>query len=205
MTDEQARKPSMPKLATLHVHALGVVGLVALAGAGYAFGYVPSARAQHRAELQRAAIGKASDEASATAEHLRHAEIQLGALRARLGPEPGSQTELAQAISIAAVERGLVAPRVSWGERGVVDGLERSRLLVEGSGPFSEVASLFAGIQASLPGVAIDGFSIAPDPSDESILAFHASLSAYAPQSAPSEATSSDAARAGASAVAPDR
>lgn len=208
MKPEAEPAPSKPRrvaLSTLHVHALGAVGVLALAGVAYAFGYAPSARAHQQAELQRQAILKANDEAGATREWLEKARAELASLRERVGTEPDGVDELTDAIAQAATSHGVLEARVSWGEQSVAAGLERSRLLVEGEGSFSDIAGLFAGLQAALPSVAIDGFSMAPHATDEGTLSFHASLSAYAPHPAPAGASASQGASAGAAAGSPVR
>lgn len=189
MTDGQPAKFSMPKLTTRSVHAIGVVGLMGLAGAGYALGFAPSARAQQQAELSRRAILKANDEARATEQHLENARVELAALRDNLvqsTDQEGSPTDIV--IRIAS-DHALSVHSVLAGEAARVDGLVRVSVGVHASGTFSDIMGYLESLRESAPGIAVDGISIMQDPAADGTLMFQASLSAYAPQSAPTDSS----------------
>jgi Tfp pilus assembly protein PilO len=176
---------STVRLAPMHVHAVGVAGLLALAGIGYALGYAPAARAQHRAQVQRQAIAKANDEANATAQHIDTARLEFETLRAQARGLPAS-TDLVGVLTDAVSVRGLVAHNVVADASVSIDGLTRTTVVLHASGAFSDFAGLVADVGDVHPGAAIDGFTILPDPMGRDSLVFQASLSVYAPQTAPS-------------------
>ncbi len=185
MTD--ANRPKVPSLTLTArlIHAAGVVGVLALAGIGYALGYAPSARAQQQAEMKLKAIGKANDEAQATETHLDTARAELAALREEVVTLAGSDMNLVHAVTDAATARALAVHAVLAGEPAPAGGLMRNTIALHVSGSFSDITRFLADLPASLPGMAVDSFSIMPDPMAEGSLSLQASLSAYAPQAAP--------------------
>lgn len=177
-----------PQFAPLHVHILGAVGVLALAGVGYALGYAPSAQAQHQAELQRQAIGKANDEATATAQHIEAARLERQTLRASIDKLPIEDTDLVNLLTDAATDRTLAVHNVVAGDESTHNDLTRTSVALHASGSFSDIAGFIADLRQVHPGATIDGFSIMPEPMGGQALVFQASLSAYAPQTAPADA-----------------
>ena len=201
MTSKRVRT----QLGPAHVHAIGVVGVLALAGVGYALGYAPSARAQHQAELQLQAITKANDEASATEQHIEAARAELETLEAAMEATPAATTDLADALTDAATARSLAAHNVVADQAVAADGLTRTTVVVHVSGEFSDIAGFIVDLRSVHPGVAIDGFSIMPEPMGANALAFQASLSVYAPQAVPSGDSAEESSRRAPAAAPPVR
>lgn len=185
-------KTIRPQLTQLHVHVLGAAGILTLAGVGYAFGYAPSARAQHQAELQRQAIGKANDEATATAQHIEAARVERETLRASIGKLPAEDTDLVEMITDAATGHALTVHNVFANDEGAHEGVSRSTVVAHTSGSFSDIVSFMADLRNEIPGAAIDGFSIMPESSTGESLVFQASLSVYAPQSSRADGAASE-------------
>ncbi|UYV12542.1 MAG: hypothetical protein NCW75_14765 [Phycisphaera sp.] len=185
-------KPSRPQLTQLHVHILGAVGVLALAGVGYALGYAPSARAQHQAELQRQAIDKANDEANATAQHIEAARVERETLRASIGGLPDADADLVDVLTDAATDHSLAVHNIFSSDEGTRNGLGRTSIVTHTSGSFSDIVGFMADLRNELPGAAIDGFSIMPDSSAREALVFQASLSVYAPQAARADSAASE-------------
>lgn len=188
MTNKIAR----PGFAPLHVHILGAVGVLALAGVGYALGYAPSAKAQHQAELQRQAIGKANDEAAATAHHIETARMEREALWNSIENLPAERTDLVSLLTDAATDRTLAVHNVVASDESARNGLTRTSIAARASGSFSDIVGFVAELRQVHPGAAIDGFSIMPEPMGGEALMFQASLSVYAPQTAPADDADSE-------------
>ena len=184
MTTAAFNKKSRPRLARAHVHVLGMIGVLALAGIGHALGYAPSVRAQNRAEQQHRTITKANDEVSATAIHLEAANIEREAILAEIGTRPAGGDDPVAILTDAATAHALTVHNIVASEVGVSDGIVRTRVVVQASGTFSDITGFIAGVWQIHPGMATDGFSIMPDPLGGRALSFQASLSVYAPQAA---------------------
>lgn len=186
------RKSAITQLGPMHVHACGFVGVLALAGIGYALGYAPSARAQHQAELQRKAITKANDEANATARHIEAAQLELETLQASIKAPTAGDADLVDTLADAATARSLAVHNIVADDAIAADGLTRTTVVVHVSGAFSDLTGFITDLRQSHPGIAVDGFSIIPEPMGANALAFQASLSVYAPQAAPSNGSAKE-------------
>ncbi len=197
-------KRTTPQFSPVHMHAIGVVGVFAMAGIGYAFGYAPSARAQHQAQLQRQAISKANDEANATAQHIEKATLELEILRAAIDAVP-ADADLVDVLSEAVADHTLAAYNVMADKTTAAEGVTRTTMVVHASGSFSDIARFIADLGSVHPGAAIDGFSIMPDPMGADTLVFQASLSVYAPQPARPDASAAESSGRAPAATPPDR
>ena len=177
------------KISTMHVHAAGVVGVLCLAAVGYAFGYLPSAKAQAGAHARREAVISAMQEASGLKEQLGAARAELEAIRATQVVAPVFGADLIGRITESMADESLLVQNIAQGEPTTVGPLLRSPVEIQGTGSFSDIVGWLRGMPESLPGVAVDSLSIMPEPMDESTLVIQASLSAYAPQASQTHAT----------------
>lgn|GEM_PF-4725424 len=188
-------KRATTQLSPAHIHAIGVVGVLALVGVGYALGYAPSSRAQHQAELQRKAITKANDEASATAQHIEIAQLELETLEAAIKTPLVASGDLVDILTDAATARSLAAHDVVADDPTTAEGLLRTAVVIHASGGFSDITGFITDLRESHPNMVIDGFSIMPEPMGANALAFQASLSVYAPQAVPSDKAAEESSR----------
>lgn len=186
-----------PRLRVSHVHAAGLVGVLTLAGVGYAFGYLPSAKAQAEAEAQQQAILRTREQADALATQLGQARAELQSLRAS-GHVPSTEPEgFTDVISETLRTNALASRDIVAGRPANEGSLQRVPIEVRATGQFSDIMAWLGDLRTQGPAFAIESVSLMAQPVDESSLMVQASLSAYAPHPAPSsgkeDASSSDA------------
>jgi len=189
----------------LHIHVVGAISTLALAAAGYALSYAPAAQARERSMLQAQAINRAQSESTATAEHLRRAREKLEALRDEFGESLRRGADPEVMIRASASSAMLSVHSLATGQRTEADSLQRTTLVMHASGSFSDINDWLAAVHTELPGVVVEGFSISTTDAPQPTIAFQASLSVYAPQTAPSAKDDVDRPTGAQEAPVPDR
>lgn len=194
MSDTGTPAPGRPNIQPWHIHALGAVGMLALAGVVYAFGVAPSLRAQEQALAQQDAIARAGERVRAVKGELATARARLETLRESAGPEPIPGEQLVGHVSEVITRFGLSPLGVDRSGAEPVGDLLSTRITLNAAGSFSDIDAFLTGLGDSIPGATVEGFAIVPAPLEGQGLTLIATVLVYAPQpSAPaSPAASAD-------------
>jgi hypothetical protein len=205
MTDFEPVQSMHTKVLPVHVHAVGVAGVLALGGLAYAFGVMPSLQAEAQARSQHEAIARAGERVRAAKAALATAEARLGSLREAGSAEPIPSEKLVGHLTEVATGFGLTILGADRSGTERVDGLARTQLTVNAMGSFSDIDAFVSQFQDHLPTAEIEGFAIVPSPTDAERLALMATVLVHAPQPSATDAATTTPAGSAPSAAAPDR
>ncbi|MFI4916067.1 MAG: GspMb/PilO family protein [Phycisphaerales bacterium JB060] len=187
MSEQQPTSRNL-RLSPVHVHAVGVAGLLLLSGVAYAFGIAPSLDARVQAQQQREAIARTGDRARLAQEQLEAAQADLALLRSDMDHVPIESEQLVGSITDAASSFGLSPIGVDRSGQQPAGDFLRTTLTLHAGGSYSDIQAFVTGLRDHLPTATIDGFAITAAPIESQGLMLIVTVLVYAPQAATPDA-----------------